>query len=233
MTFQKGDSHEGDGLHLPPKQEHKSTVISLHGLGDTADGWADFGLQLQTRSGPFAHTKFIFPTAPTRRITINGGMPMPGWSDVIGLTDSAPEDKVGLSQSVQRVSDIIEKEISSGVAPTKIVLGGFSQGGAIAYLTGLTYKTTLGGIVACSSWLPMGADTVEKLTDASKKTPILHCHGDADPIVSHAWGTATRDLLLSHGIEVEFKAYPGMGHSACNEELATVGDFIQSVIKEH
>jgi len=231
MKLEDGDSYNGNGLHYTPS-EHRHTVIWLHGLGDTAEGWADLATQLYQRKGVFSNTKFIFPTAATRPIKINGGFRMPGWSDIYGLRDDAPEDKSGMEESASRIAQIIDGEVSSGVNPRHIVIGGFSQGGAIAYLSGLSGKHVLGGIVACSSWLPLRNEILDKISGQGKQIPVLHCHGDADEIVSLKWGVSTKEFLLRQNISIQFEIYNNMGHSAVPEELKTVGDFIEMVISK-
>lgn len=135
MSLKKiaGDTLGGRGITFIPRDNtFTSVVIWMHGLGDTADGWASL-----MPSFGFTKTKFILPTAPNRPITINGGMPMPGWSDIYGLDASDEEDAAGFSSSVDRINQIIEQELNAGIPSTSIIVAGFSQGGAVALQTAL------------------------------------------------------------------------------------------------
>ncbi|PHJ16174.1 phospholipase carboxylesterase, partial [Cystoisospora suis] len=162
-TFQRGDGHGGEGLHIfPPSSSSSrdpclSTVIFLHGLGDTAAGWRDV-LPLLSTLPCFMSLRIILPTAPIRPISLNGGMPMPAWGDIFALTRDAPEDRTSYLQTKERIDEILRKEVEeAGVPPERILLGGFSQGGAMAYLVGLQSKYRLGGIIALSTWLPLSS----------------------------------------------------------------------------
>ncbi len=141
------------------------------------------------------NTKFILPTAPNRPISLNGGMSMPGWTDIIGLDAAAPEDREGFEKSAERVNKIIQKEIDSGIPSNKIILAGFSQGGALALHVSLRSKFQLGGCIALSTWLPLRDDYPEALSDAAKNMPILQVHGDEDMVVEYEMGKGSFNLL--------------------------------------
>ena len=147
---------------------------------------------------------------------------MPAWFDLFSLDPDGPEDTKGIQTSSKRVKDLIEKEISNGVPASNIVLGGFSQGGALALYTGLTAGVQLGGIVALSCWLPAHKELASKTTTI----PILQCHGDCDPVVPYKWGQLTSTLLTKMASSHEFKTYRGLGHSSAEEELADVRRFV-------
>eukprot|EP01069_Polyplicarium_translucidae_P013037 Polyplicarium_translucidae@DN725_c0_g1_i3.p1 len=230
MAYQmsKGDSHGGAGLHwMPDKEQQKYTLLFLHGLGDTAHGWAELPLSLRHRQGPFRATKYILPTAPTKRITLNGGFPMNAWADINELTVDAAEDRDGYLESADRMTQIIDAEIEAGIPPSNIFVGGFSQGAATALTTALRFNAELGGIVSLSGFLPLKGDYPAALTEGARSVPILHCHGDADQVVQYKWGQDTADFLEKEGMKIEFVTFRGMGHSACEEELVQVGDFIK------
>jgi predicted esterase len=141
-------------ITVPSVAKHTATVIFLHGLGDSGAGWSDVG-KMFNRTHP--HIKWIFPHAPAIKITVNGGMKMPGWYDIVSLDRiEAKQDKLGLSNSRDQINELLEHEISLGIPSSKIVLGGFSQGAAMSLLTGLSCQWKLGGIVALSGYLPLG-----------------------------------------------------------------------------
>jgi len=210
MRATRGDGRGGAGLVFAPAEPHDSVIVFLHGLGDTAQGWSFLPQQLG-----LARTKFILPTAPTTPITINGGMPMPGWSDIRGLSGDAPEDRRGFDASAARVRDIIQAEVDAGIPPARIILGGFSQGGAVALHTGMRLSTTLGGIMAMSTWLPFRAEYSGEdspLTAEARRIPLLMMHGDADEIVQLSWGRGSHDILRPLLDSSEFLTYSDMGH---------------------
>ncbi|EWG45810.1 acyl-protein thioesterase 1 [Fusarium verticillioides 7600] len=220
-------------LVFPAASRHTATVIFVHGLGDTGHGWAS-AVENWRRREKLNEVKFILPHAPEIPITVNMGMRMPGWFDVKQLggdVDSLVrnEDTEGIKRSQKYFHDLIQEEVNSGIPPERIVLGGFSQGGAMSLLAGLTCTSKLGGIVGLSSWLLLSktfADLV-KPTDANRQTPVMMFHGDADPIVPFQRGKLSADMLKELGYDVSFKTYPGMGHSACLEELDEVEAFLR------
>ncbi|KAK6086056.1 phospholipase/Carboxylesterase [Seiridium cupressi] len=222
-------------LLLPPASRHTATVIFVHGLGDTGHGWAD-AVQNWRRRSRLDEVKFILPHAPQIPITCNGGMRMPGWYDIIALGGSPDDlrrqqDEAGMLVSRAYLNGLIQAEIDNGIPEERIVLGGFSQGGAMSLFTGLTTKFKLAGIVGMSSYLPLDTKLPEFLKEAenaSQKTPILMCHGTVDMVVPTAIGKASYELLKKTGFEVTWKEYEGMGHSACLEELDEVEAFLGS-----
>ncbi|TGZ82338.1 phospholipase/carboxylesterase [Ascodesmis nigricans] len=197
-----------------------STFIFLHGLGDTGHGWLPVAQNWRLRRR-FQECAFIFPHAPSIPITLNYGMRMPGWFDITSLKDiSSREDEEGMTKSIEAVHRIIEEQIEKGVKSEKIVVGGFSQGGAIALLSGLSCKHQLGGIVALSTWLPMRNKIQSMIPEGKAKTPIFQAHGQADETVKFEWGQLSRDFLKERlGQEVDWHQYPDLGHSALPEEI--------------
>lgn len=154
-----------------------------------------------------------------------------GWSDIFGLDESAPEDAKGFASSADRINRIIQEEVDKGVAPSKIVIAGFSQGGALALHTALRSPHSLGGIVALSTWLPLRADYPEKLSGAASSIPILQIHGDEDQVVGHIWGSHSHTLLKSliPSPAPQFITIEGMGHSSDPEEMVHVERFIKQI----
>ncbi|CAG9862089.1 unnamed protein product [Phyllotreta striolata] len=200
--------------------KHTGTLIFLHGLGDTGQGWASAMAIVRP-----PHVKVICPTAPTMPVTLNAGFHMPSWFDLKTLDESGPEDEQGIKAASKNVHTLIEKEISSGIQPDRIVVGGFSQGGALALFSALTYPKRLGGVVALSCWLPLNKQfPAAKITDDALS--ILQCHGDCDPVVPYKWGQMTASILKTMLKDVEFKSYRGLSHSSSEEELADIKQFI-------
>lgn len=210
-------------IAIPPKQAHSSTLIMLHGLGDQGYGWADIAPQLAEK---LPKTKFIFPNAPSRSITLNRGMKMPGWYDIASLEDiNQAEDMEGLEESKRYVETLIKAEVDLGIPSDKIVVGGFSQGGAVALMM-LRSDYALGGIVALSGYLPL-REAPGVVSKANAKTPVFMGHGNADQTVDYHFGLNSSEALKSiHQVSVEFKTYNGMGHSSCPQELQDVTAFL-------
>lgn len=152
----------------PSSGSYSNVVLWLHGLGDTADGWADM-----MPSFSLEDTKFILPTAASIPISINGGMEMNGWSDINGLDMESPEDRQGFDLSAARINKLIKQEIDSGVPASKIAVGGFSQGGALALHVALRSPESYAGCVALSTWLPLRNDYPAALSQAAKAMPIF------------------------------------------------------------
>ncbi|KAI8464857.1 MAG: Phospholipase/Carboxylesterase-domain-containing protein [Monoraphidium minutum] len=211
-----------------PTEKHTGTVIMLHGLGDSGDGWAAIGDEF---APALPHVKFIFPHAPSRPITINMGMRMPGWYDISSLEDiDQREDEAGLAESKRYVESLVAAEAAEGVASDRVVVAGFSQGGAVA-MTMLRSDKKLAAVVGLSTYLPLrNEDGI--ISAANAKTPVLQCHGDADMVVNYAFGVSTHNKLKELGADAELKTYRGMGHSAVPSELAAVQEFIKKVLPQ-
>eukprot|EP00887_Chlorella_sp_A99_P000559 scaffold17.g559.t1 len=223
------------------KKEHKSTLLMLHGLGDTGDGWEDIAYML---GDELPNTKFIFPTAPVatrapargpaacaalRPITVNGGMQCTGWFDIASLDRlTAEQDAEGLHASKAYVEEILRQEAAAGVPSPSVVVGGFSQGGALALLM-LRSELQLAGVMALSAYLPLHHE--EPLVSAANAaTPVLMCHGDCDPVVNYAFGKRSYEELKQAGARAEFKAYRFMEHEARPDELQDVRAFLKGLL---
>lgn len=219
----------GNNMSSPPpvivaaSGKQTATIIFLHGLGDTGHGWA---ASLAAIKPPFA--KLICPTASSIPVSLNGNLRMPSWFDLKSLDPSGPEDEAGIKSAAARIDSIIQAEVAAGIPPNRIILGGFSQGGALALYTGLSGSRELGGIIALSSWLPLNRQFGSWLKQ--KSIPILQCHGDCDPIVMYTFGLATSQLLKTQCGKYTFKTYPGLGHSSSETELEDVKKFFQDII---
>jgi phospholipase/carboxylesterase len=208
---------------LEPASTASASVIWLHGLG--ANGH-DFVPVVPELGLPADHgIRFVFPHAPIRRITINQGMAMRGWYDVAGADLSVAEDERGIRESARIVSEFIAKERATGIASDRIVLAGFSQGGAIALFTGLRHNEPLSGIMALSTYLPLPATLGEAHT-ANAHVPIFMAHGSFDPIIPLPHGQRSAELLASHGHPVDWKTY-SMPHSVCEEEIRHIAAWLR------
>ncbi len=193
------------------------SVIWLHGLGADGNDFAPIVPELVAPTWPAL--RFVFPHAPVRPVTVNGGMPMRAWYDIVGVDLVSRQDESGMRASVASVDALIARENERGVPTGRILLAGFSQGGAIALSAGLRHANRLAGIIALSTYLPMQGSFAEERTTANAVTPIFWGHGTGDPIVPLTRGVSSRDLLQSLGYQVSWHTYP-MPHSVCAEEVA-------------
>ncbi|KAF8067258.1 acyl-protein thioesterase 1 [Scenedesmus sp. PABB004] len=208
------------------RDKHTGTVIMLHGLGDSGDGWAPVGAEW---APDLRHVKFIFPHAPNRPVSVNFGMMMPSWYDIVSLEDiDQREDKAGLLESKRYVESLVEAEVAGGVPSERVVVAGFSQGGAVA-LMALRSEHKLAGVVGLSTYLPLRKEP-PLVSAANARTPIFQAHGDADYTVAYKFGVNTHNMLKEAGADVTFKTYNGMAHGACPQEIADVGAFLKRVL---
>ncbi|KAK9880181.1 hypothetical protein WA026_010054 [Henosepilachna vigintioctopunctata] len=197
-----------------------SSLIFLHGLGDTGHGWSSTIAELKP-----AHCKLICPTASSMPVTLNAGFTMPSWFDLRSLDASGPEDEDGIKSASHLVHDMIEGEIKAGISSDRIMIGGFSQGGALALYSALSYPKPIGGVICLSGWLPL-SKYFPNAMKCSDVLPVLQCHGDCDPIVPLKWGQMTASVLKTLLKSPEFKSYRGLLHSSSEEELQDVKEFI-------
>jgi phospholipase/carboxylesterase len=210
-------------LELNTGANPKGTVIWMHGLG--ADCW-DFVPIVKELDIPEDLTlRFIFPQAPSRPITINGGHVMPGWYDISMAELERKADEAGIRESQAAINALIDREVGRGIAASNIVLAGFSQGGAIALQCGLRYKDALGGILALSTYLTLGDSLGAEKSHANANIPILYAHGTQDPVVPLSLARTSRGTLESHGFKVEFREYP-MQHAVCADEVSDIAAWI-------
>lgn len=166
-----------------------------------------------------SHMKVICPTANRMPVSLNGGFEMPSWFDLKTLDISAPEDEEGIRKATTNIHNMINSEIQSGIPSNRIMLGGFSQGGALALFAGLTFTEALAGIVAFSCWLPMHK-SFPALRKAPDTVPIFQCHGDCDPVVPYKFGQLSSSVLKTFMKNTQFTSYRGMSHSSSDEEMA-------------
>lgn len=204
-----------------------ATIIILHGLGADGNDFVPIARELDlAEAGP---VRFVFPHAPVIPVTINNGYRMRAWYDILGMDLASREDEAGLRKSMAAVEDLLEREEERGMPAHRIVLAGFSQGCAMALLTGLRHKERLAGMVGMSGYLPLARTTGGERTDANALTPIFMGHGRHDDVVDIARGTASCDALRGLGYEVEWHDYP-MGHSVCMEEIEDLNAWLLKVL---
>lgn len=201
-----------------------ASIVWMHGLGADGNDFAPLADEIEL---PVA-VRYIFPHAPTMPVSINGGYVMRAWYDI---SDAAlrREDETGVRASQQRVEALLAREKSRGIAAHRIVLAGFSQGGAIALQTGLRHGERLAGVMALSTYLPL-ADTLAREADrANREVAIFMAHGNADPMIPYQRAAASRDLLLQQGYALEWHEYR-MQHAVCPQEIADIGVWLRRVL---
>jgi phospholipase/carboxylesterase len=200
-----------------------ASIIWLHGLG--ADGH-DFEAIIPELNLPsHFNIRFIFPHAPYRPITLNNGYVMRGWYDISSLEFGIDEDALGIRESSQQIIDLIEQELSRGIESKRIILAGFSQGGAVVLHTGLRYNKTLAGIMALSTYLPLASTFENELHNANKNIPIFMAHGLEDDILKFEFGARSRRLLEQNNYSIEWHEYP-MSHSICSDEITHIREWL-------
>ncbi len=211
-------------IHGKNKPSH--AVIWLHGLGASYDDFPPVVPHLGLASTPTI--RFIFPQAPDRPITINGGMVMPGWYDIKGSDISDREDLPGMTESKTTLDTLIEQQIALGIDSRNILVAGFSQGGAVAYYTAIRSQRSLAGVLAMSTYIPFGDRTLHEASDINKNMPILSMHGIHDPVVPIDLGKNGADLLSELGYQVQWKTY-AMDHSVNMTQIEDIGNWINSL----
>jgi phospholipase/carboxylesterase len=199
-------------------------VIWLHGLG--ADGH-DFE-PIVPELGLGIAVRFVFPHAPVRPVTINGGMAMRAWYDILGFDRRAREDDAGIRASATAVTELIDAQVERGMRTERIVLAGFSQGGAIALHTALREPRPLAGVMALSTYLPLAGHLAAERSEANARLPIFMAHGTADNVLPLALGETSRRALEAQGYAVDWHVYP-MAHSLCVEEISAIGAWLAAL----
>lgn len=214
-----------DAVVLTPADPAAAAVIWLHGLG--ADGFDFVPIVDELRLPATLPVRFVFPHAAPRPVTINNGYVMRAWYDIKGFGPERAEDDAGIRESEGIVTRYIEQEIAQGIPASKIVIAGFSQGGAIALQTALRYQQRLAGVMALSTYLPLAASLSAEASAANGDVPILMCHGVHDPVVPVQMGEASRDALKGLDYRIEWRTYP-MEHSVCMEEVLDLSTWLQA-----
>jgi phospholipase/carboxylesterase len=205
-----------DTIDIETAPQARASIIVLHGLGADGNDFVPFAQEIDLRAaGP---VRWVFPHAPVMPVTINGGYRMRAWYDVLAGDLRQRQDEQGLRSSLALVEELIAREKERGTPASRIVLAGFSQGCAMALLTGLRHHERLAGIVGMSGYLPLAETTGQERSDANQLTPVFLAHGTMDPVVPLVAGQMSRDALRALGYDVEWHEYP-MPHSVCMEEV--------------
>ena len=203
------------------------SVIWLHGLG--ADGHDFEPIVPELRMPDDLPLRFVFPHAPVRPVTINGGMAMRAWYDIISLDNEGRADADGVRASTAILEALIEREIERGIEAEKIVIAGFSMGGAVAINTALHTGHKLAGLMALSTYLPLPGALAD--ANGSRELPVFMAHGTHDPMVLHQWGKASAEGLAAAGFTVEWHEYP-MQHGVCPEEIVDIRSWLLQVLRD-
>lgn len=210
--------------NIDPKSKHTATVFFLHGLGDTGHGWSAGFEEIKED-----HIKYSCPHAPVQRVTLNMGMRMPSWFDIHSLSLEGPEDEEGIKTASLNLQTLVEEEEKKGIPADRIIIGGFSQGGAVALYTALTMDKKIGGLIILSSWLPLHKKVLNEIK-GDKSYPVFQAHGTTDPVVNFTLGKMTYQMLKEYMPDMMFKNYGGLGHSSSPQEMSDVKDFIKKAV---
>ena len=206
----------------------EAAIIWLHGLGADAH---DFEPVVPALSfAPDCPVRYVFPNAPPRPVTINGGTVMRAWFDLLALDREAPEDEAGIRDSAAAVERLIEREQKRGIDVSRILLAGFSQGGAIALFTALRFSQSLAGVIALSTYLPLPETVALERDPANAAIPIFMAHGRFDDMIDIALARSCREILLQMGYSVDWRNYP-MSHSVSVEELGDIKAFLSVALE--
>lgn len=214
-------------ITLESGKQPQHSIIWLHGLGADGQDFVPVAGELEL---PVA-VRYIFPHAPQRPVTINGGFVMRAWYDITRQDIGAKQDEAGIRASQALVETLIAQETARGIAPGNIFLAGFSQGGAIALHTALRQTVPLGGVLALSTYLPLAETISHEAQAGALRTPIFMAHGRSDPVVPYALGAASRDALLELGYTVAWHEY-AMLHSVCEEELRDIETWLTEALRK-
>ncbi|WP_010597228.1 dienelactone hydrolase family protein [Rickettsiella massiliensis] len=214
-------------IEVNPLRAPSASIICLHGLGGDGHYSAKMARTLALGMG----IRFVFPHAPVRPITLNGGIPMRAWYDLHGFAFDSMEDESGIRAAEQSLLNLIDQEVARGIPAKRIILAGFSQGGAMALHTALRCAHSLGGILALSTYLPLHRCLAKEANPANKATPIFMAHGDQDDIVAPALGEYSYHCLKALAYPVEFNRYP-IGHSMCSKELMDITQWLKKRLQK-
>ncbi|GLC97541.1 carboxylesterase [Cupriavidus sp. TA19] len=211
-------------IEIETAPDPRCAVIWMHGLGADGSDFAPVAPELRLPASP--GVRFIFPHAPAIPVTCNGGYVMPAWYDIYSLDEAGRRaDEAGIQASCNAIRALVARENARGIPCHRIVLAGFSQGGAIAYTAGLTHPEPLAGIVALSTYIPAPAALAAQASTANAATPVFAAHGTQDDVVSLQLGVAARDFIQAREHPLTWQTYP-MGHSVCLEEIVAIGAWL-------
>ncbi|XP_005988807.1 acyl-protein thioesterase 2 [Latimeria chalumnae] len=217
-----------EAVTLNGTERETAAVIFLHGLGDSGDGWANAFSTIR-----LPYVKYICPHAPKIPVTLNGNMVMPSWFDLIGLKPDDAEDEIGIKKAAENIKGIIEHEIKNGIPSSRIILGGFSQGGALSLYTALTSQHKLAGVLALSCWLPLHKTFPQAASNSpNKDIAVLQCHGERDLLIPAWIGALTAEKLktIVDASKIQFKIFSDLTHSSSPQEMVAVKEFIEKLL---
>jgi len=200
------------------------SVLWLHGLGADGHDFAPLVPELVRPGWPAL--RFVFPHAPVRAVTINNGVRMRAWYDIVGMDFPTRADSAGIEESLLQVDALIERELARGIAPERVLLAGFSQGGAIILAAGLRRQVPLAGLIALSTYLPGAAQAASHLAAAATAQPVFMAHGTGDPVIPLVHAEQSARALGGMGFDVAWHRYP-MAHQVCAEEIRDLGDWME------
>jgi len=212
---------------IQPRNPPDAVVILLHGLGADGHDFEPLVPELHLPDSPAI--RWVFPHAPVRAVTVNGGYRMRAWYDVIAMDAQAPEDETGIRESARTVGSLIRAERERGIPSDRIVLAGFSQGGAVALFTALRWSERLAGVAALSCYLPLSGRLPAEAHPANTALPVFMAHGTADPVVPLQLAEAARDLLTAMGHDLAWHTYP-MQHGVCQQEVGDLREWLLGVL---
>ena len=214
-------------LETAPKPD--AAIIWLHGLGADGHDFEPIVPELVPRAA--RAWRFVFPNAPVRPVTINNGMRMRAWYDIVGMDRRAAEDVAGFQDADTKIRELIAREVARGIPAGRIVLAGFSQGGAVSLYTAPRLAEKLAGVLALSCYLPRESVLDAERKTANDATPIFMAHGQQDGVVPMMLGVRSRDALLARGYKVQWHEYP-MAHAVCAQEVADIRQFLFQVLPQ-
>ncbi|ORY89695.1 Phospholipase/carboxylesterase/thioesterase [Leucosporidium creatinivorum] len=218
---------------VPSKAPHSATAIFHHGFGDFASSWESALSNLGPR---LEHVKWVIPQAPLRSLKLQGGAPGTAWFDILRSnhaerTQDGTEDEAGMAESLADLSALIRAEREAGIPSERIVLGGFSQGAALAMLAGLTGEDRVGGVASLSGYLPLQWKVLVMKQSWANDVPFFVGHGTVDPVISFSTGKGAADKLRESGVkQVEFHSYEGMQHSSCDQEMRDLAAWLEKTV---
>lgn len=218
---------ELESIIIETKPQTDAAVIWLHGLGADGNDFVPIVEQLQLPS--HYAIRFIFPHAPMRPITINQGYQMPGWFDISSLSIVEGEDEAGIKESSAILKQLCQEQEEKGIESERIVVAGFSQGGAVALHCGCRYPKPLAGIMALSTYLPLAETLSDEISESMAETPVFMAHGRQDDVVSYEYGKSSMEQLQNNDIDVNWHEYD-MGHAVCMEEINHIRQWLTEIL---
>lgn len=209
---------------IGPEEGADHAIVWMHGLGATKEDFVPIVPHLRRPK-----TRFVFPQAPSRPVTINGGFVMPAWYDILEMGTGAPEDAEGIRASIEQVDALVRREHERGLPYDRIAVAGFSQGGAIAVQVGLRFPERLAAVIALSTYMLLEDDLGAQRSEANRDTPVFAAHGDFDPMVTPDRGAHLASTLDAWGQPVDVHRYP-MHHEVCLEEIDHLREWLDRVL---